>query len=131
MTFKFSAKSLERLSGVHPDLQRVFQEAITNSPYDFSITEGIRTLDRQKELFEAGKSQTMRSRHLTGHAVDIAVFVDGKVTWDFPKYQAVADHIKSVAKRNDVSITWGGDWVSFKDGPHYELNKSVYPDAKG
>lgn len=126
MTYKFSAKSLERLSGVHPDLQRVMSEAITDSPLDFSITEGLRTKERQQELFNSGKSKTMRSRHLTGHAVDIAVFKDGEITWDFKYYQIVADHIKAVAKLNDVPITWGGDWVSFKDGPHFELDRSKY-----
>lgn len=127
MTFSFGAKSSERLAKVHPDLQRVFNEAIKNSPLDFSITEGLRTKERQKELFSAGKSQTMNSRHLTGKAVDIAVLVDGKITWDFPKYQIVADHIKKVAKELKIDIVWGGDWQSFKDGPHFELHRSVYP----
>lgn len=110
---------------------KVMEEAIKESPLDFGITQGLRTLDQQKELFEAGKSQTMRSRHLTGHAVDIAVFVDGKITWEFPKYKIVAEHIKSIAKKLDIPITWGGDWISFKDGPHFELNKSKYPAVGG
>ncbi len=126
MTYKFSAKSLERLSGVHPDLQRVMSEAITDSPLDFGITEGLRTKERQQELFNSGKSQTMRSRHLTGHAVDIAIFIDGKANWDFKNYQIVADHIKAVAKMNDVPVVWGGDWISFKDGVHFELDRSKY-----
>lgn len=127
MTFSFGTRSKERLQGVHPDLVKVLEEAIKESPLDFSITEGLRTRERQKALFDAGKSQTMNSRHLTGKAVDIAVLVDGKITWDFPKYQIVADHIKKVAKSLNIPITWGGDWVSFRDGPHYELNRSVYP----
>lgn len=125
--YSFGTKSSERLAQVHPDLQRVFNEAIKNSPLDFSITEGLRTKERQKELFSAGKSQTMNSRHLTGKAVDIAVLVDGQITWDFPKYQIVADHIKKVAKELKIDIVWGGDWQSFKDGPHFELHRSVYP----
>ena len=127
MTFSFGAKSSEKLAKVHPDLQRVFNEAIKNSPLDFSITEGLRTRERQKELFSAGKSQTMNSRHLTGKAVDIAVLVDGAITWDFAKYQIVASHIKKVAKELNIDIVWGGDWQSFKDGPHFELHRSVYP----
>jgi peptidoglycan L-alanyl-D-glutamate endopeptidase CwlK len=127
MTFSFGAKSSEKLAKVHPDLQRVFNEAIKNSPLDFSITEGLRTKERQKELFSAGKSQTMNSRHLTGKAVDIAVLVEGAITWDFAKYQVVADHIKKVAKELNIDIVWGGDWQSFKDGPHFELHRSVYP----
>ena len=126
MTYKFSVRSLERLSGVHPDLQRVMSEAITNSPLDFGITEGLRTQARQKELFDSGKSRTMRSRHLIGHAVDIAIFIDGKANWDFKNYQLVADHIKAVAKLNDVSIVWGGDWETFRDGPHFELDRNKY-----
>lgn len=127
MTFSFGNRSKERLNGVHPDMVKVMEEAIKESPLDFSITEGLRTRERQKELFSAGKSQTMNSRHLTGKAVDIAVLVDGKVTWDFKYYQIAADHIKGVATKLDIPLVWGGDWVSFKDGPHFELNKSKYP----
>lgn len=126
MTFSFGTRSKERLQGVHPDLVKVLEEAIKESPLDFSITEGLRTKERQKALFDAGKSQTMNSRHLTGKAVDIAVIKDGEVTWDFKYYQLVADHIKKVAKELQIDIVWGGDWQSFKDGPHFELHRSVY-----
>lgn len=126
MQYNFGAKSLERLSTVHPDLQRLFKEAITNSPYDFSITEGVRSQERQKELVAAKKSTTMNSRHLTGKAVDIAVFVDGKITWDIRAYKAVADHVKTISKLMNIPIIWGGDWKSFIDGPHYELDRKVY-----
>lgn len=124
--YSFSQRSKDRLKGVHPDLVKVMEEAIKESPLDFGITEGLRTLERQKELFEAGKSQTMNSRHLRGLAVDIAVFIDGKVNWDFTNYKLVADHIKEVAEKLDVPIQWGGDWISFKDGPHFELHRSKY-----
>lgn len=124
---KFGGTSAKRLEQVHPDLQRVMNEAITHSPHDFSITEGLRTIERQKELFDSGKSRTMNSRHLSGHAVDIAVFVDGKVTWDFKFYETVAEHIKVVAILNDVPIKWGGDWETFRDGPHFELDRKRYP----
>jgi len=126
MTFSYGAKSTERLSKVHPDLQKVFNEAIKDSPLDFSITEGLRTIERQKVLFDAGKSQTMNSRHLTGKAVDIAVIRDGEITWDMKHYQLVASHIKNIAKSMNIDIVWGGDWQSFKDGPHFELHRSVY-----
>jgi peptidoglycan L-alanyl-D-glutamate endopeptidase CwlK len=105
---------------------KVIEEAIKESPLDFSITEGLRTKERQKVLFDAGKSMTMNSRHITGKAVDIAVLVDGKVTWEFPKYHLVADHIKKIAKDMKIDIVWGGDWQSFRDGPHFELHRSVY-----
>lgn len=126
MTFSFGTRSKERLQGVHLDLVKVLEEAIKESPLDFSITEGLRTKERQKALFDAGKSQTMNSRHLTGKAVDIAVIKDGEVTWDFKFYQLVADHIKKLAKELKIDIVWGGDWQSFKDGPHFELHRSVY-----
>ena len=127
MTYSFSPKSLERLSTVHPLLQRLFKGAIETSPYDFSITEGIRSVERQRYLVDTGKSTTMNSRHLSGKAVDIAVFIDGKVTWDFDKYKEVARHIKDTAHVMNIPIAWGGDWVSFKDGPHFELDRKAYP----
>ena len=127
MTFALGQRSKDRLQGVHPDLVKVIEEAIKDSPLDFSITEGLRTKERQKSLFDAGKSQTMNSRHITGKAVDIAVIKDGEVTWDFKYYQLVADHIKKIAKDMKIDIVWGGDWQSFKDGPHFELHRSVYP----
>lgn len=126
MTFSFGTKSSEKLSQVHPDLQKVFNEAIKGSPLDFSITEGLRTKERQKELFDAGKSQTMNSRHITGHAVDIAIFVDGKISWDAKHFIPVIDHIKSIAKEFDIPIVSGGDWITFKDFPHIELHRSKY-----
>ncbi len=124
--YSFSQRSKDRLKGVHPDLVKVMEEAIKESPLDFGITEGLRTLDRQKELFEAGKSQTMNSRHLKGFAVDIAVFIDGKVNWDLPNYRIVTDHIKSTAKKLNIPIQCGIDWVSFVDGPHIELHRGKY-----
>jgi len=127
MTYKFGAKSAERLSTVHTDLQKVMNAAITNSPYDFSITEGIRTKERQKELFDTGKSQTLNSRHLTGKAVDIAAIVDGKVSWDLKYYKLIAAHIISTAESLSIPVVWGGSWKSFVDGPHFELDKKVYP----
>ncbi len=127
MTFALSQRSKDRLKGVHPDLVKVIEEAIKESPLDFSISEGLRTKERQKVLFDEGKSKTMNSRHITGHAIDFAVIKDGEVTWDFKYYQLVADHIKAVAKALDVPIVWGGDWKSFRDGPHVELNRSKYP----
>lgn len=119
-------KSLERLGGVHPLLQSVFREAIEASPWPFQITQGLRTREEQIKLYEAGKSKTLNSRHLTGHAVDIVVYKDGKVTWDFALYEQVARHILAVAKLQDVKLVWGGDWTSFKDGPHFELDRREY-----
>lgn len=123
MAWKLGKKSLERLAGVKEPLQNVIKSAIVDSPYDFSITCGLRTVEEQRVLFNLGKTTTMKSRHLTGDAVDIAVFVDGKLTWELKYYKAVATHIKKVAARLGVKITWGGDWKTFIDGPHFQLEK--------
>ena len=123
---KFHQRSLANLDTVHPDLKRVMLEAIENAPFDFGITEGLRTKERQQQLFNEGKSQTLNSRHLTGNAVDIVIFIDNKVTWDLKYYKALSEHIKAVAKLNDVPIVWGGDWKSFVDAVHFELDRKVY-----
>jgi peptidoglycan L-alanyl-D-glutamate endopeptidase CwlK len=118
---EFPARSLAKLKGVNSALVLLMQTALQDSPFDFIITEGVRSLETQTILFNTGKSRTMNSRHLNGRAVDIAVLVDGKVTWDFKYYKEVAAHIKMVAQKLNISITWGGDWKSFLDGPHFEL----------
>jgi peptidoglycan L-alanyl-D-glutamate endopeptidase CwlK len=125
--FKLSARSLSRLEGVHPDLVRVVHRAIQNSTVDFAVLEGLRTPERQQQLVKAGASLTLKSRHLTGHAVDLGAMVDGKIRWDWPLYYKIAEAMKDAARDLKVSITWGGDWTMFKDGPHYELNRKVYP----
>ena len=123
---KFHQRSLANLDTVHPDLKRVMLEAIENAPFDFGITEGLRTKERQQQLFNEGKSQTLNSRHLTGNAVDIVIFMDNKVTWDLKYYKVLSEHIKAVAKLNDVPVVWGGDWKSFVDAVHFELDRKVY-----
>lgn len=122
----FGAASALKLSTVHPDLQRVFKEAISDAPYDFSITCGIRTKEEQKKLFDAGKSTTMKSRHLTGNAVDVCVIIDGKASWNFEHYSNLSVHILKKAKELGIPVVWGGSWESFKDGPHFELDRNVY-----
>lgn len=119
--FSFSKTSLDKMNGVDSKLVNLMKEAIKNSPYDFGITEGIRTLERQKELFAQGKTKTLKSYHLVGKAVDIKVYVNREVTWDFKYYKEVANHIKEVAKKLGYVITWGGDWKKFKDGPHFQI----------
>jgi peptidoglycan L-alanyl-D-glutamate endopeptidase CwlK len=127
MSFVLGSRSRARLKGVHPDLVRVIELALTYSPHDFLITEGLRTVARQKALLEAGASRTMNSRHITGHAIDFAVLIAGKVRWDWPLYGPVADAFKRAAKELKVPIVWGGDWVSLRDGPHIELRRKEYP----
>ena len=120
MTFKLGSRSLQRLEGVHPDLVRVVKRAIQLSLIDFTVLEGVRDASRQKTLVAAGASKTMNSRHITGHAVDLGAFVDNRVSWDWPLYHKIAAAMKQAAKELGVAMVWGGDWRSFKDGPHYE-----------
>lgn len=112
--------------GVHPDLVRVVERAIQITEIDFVVVEGLRTKERQAELLKAGASKTMNSRHITGHAVDIAPIVAGKVRWDWPLFHKLASAMKQAAEELSVSIVWGGDWRTFKDGPHFELNRGMY-----
>ena len=127
MTFKLGARSLTRLRGVHPDLVKVVTRAIEISTLDFTVLEGLRSLERQQALVEAGASQTLKSRHLTGHAVDLGAWVDGQVDWSWPLYARIAGAMKMAAKEVNVPIEWGGDWITFKDGPHFQLPWSNYP----
>lgn len=127
MAFTLGAKSLANLATVHPDLQRIVKRAIEISPIDFRVGEGIRTLARQKQLVAAGASKTMNSRHLTGHAVDLLALVDGEVRWDWPLYHQIAKGMKAAAAELGIPLEWGGDWRSFKDGPHWQLPWASYP----
>lgn len=125
--FVFSQRSLKRLEGVHPDLVKVMHRALELTEIDFVVLEGLRSIDRQRELVRQKKSRTMNSRHLTGHAVDIAPLVDGSVSWTWKYYYPLAEAVKQAAEDVGVPIEWGGDWRSFKDGPHWQLPWSHYP----
>lgn len=127
MTFFLGARSRERLQGVHPDLVRVVERAIKLSPVDFTVVQGLRSEKEQERLVAEGFSRTMRSRHLTGHAVDLAPLIGGKVRWDWPPFYDIAKAMKQAAAELGVAIVWGGDWRTFKDGPHFELNWKEYP----
>lgn len=124
--YKLGERSKLRLKGVHPDLVRVVEHAIGISTIDFTVLEGLRTPERQKLLRDSGASQTLNSRHITGHAVDLGAFVDGEVRWDWPLYHKIAAAMKQAAKELNVAIVWGGDWRTFKDGPHFELDRRKY-----
>ena len=127
MTYALSERSLRRLEGVHPDLVRVVKRAIEITPVDFAVTEGLRTKEKQEQLVKAGASKTMRSRHLTGHAVDLAAVIGSEVRWDWALYPQIANAMKSAANELNVPIEWGGDWKTFKDGPHFQLTWEKYP----
>jgi peptidoglycan L-alanyl-D-glutamate endopeptidase CwlK len=120
-------KNSERLNGVNADLVAVVNLAHQISEVDFAIVEGLRTKERQAQLFAKGASKTMNSRHITGHAVDLAPVIDGEIRWDWPPFHKIAAAMKEAANRLGIAIVWGGDWRTFKDGPHFELDRKAYP----
>lgn len=119
--FRFGARSRRALYGVHPDLVAVVTLALKLSELDFVVIEGLRTKYRQAILVKAGASRTMNSKHLTGHAVDLAVYLDKQIRWDWGLYYGLAVTMKEAAAQLNIPIVWGGDWLKFKDGCHFQL----------
>lgn len=135
--FVLGQKSLERLDGVNSDLAKVVKRAIELSEVDFRVIEGLRTRERQQYLVSKGASKTMNSRHLTGHAVDLAAIVKGVVSWDWAHYHRIAAAMKKASEELGIEIVWGGAWAklssmamtngrfqlssTFPDGPHFEI----------
>ena len=149
MTYKLSQRSLDRLEGVDERLVAVVKQAITTTKIDFGVIQGMRTLEMQKELVAKGASQTMKSKHLTGHAVDLMAYVGGKGSWQLNVYDDLADAMKEAGDTLGVRLRWGAAWHindlrkweytmesamnsyidlrrsqgrrPFIDGPHFEL----------
>ena len=125
--FKLSQRSLSRLAGVHPDQVEVVKLSIERTPVDFTEVEGVRTMSQQHEYVAKGASQAMTSYHLPqadrlGHAVDLAPLIGGAISWnDWSKFKDLADVVKACAADLGVPVEWGGDWKSFKDGPHFQI----------
>ena len=125
--FALSARSLQRLEGVHPRLVEIVKLAIQRTAVDFTVVEGLRTPERQRELVAAGKSQTVNGLHLRqadgfGHAVDLAPLVGGVIPWnEWARFKELADLVKACAADLSVPVEWGGDWKTLKDGPHFQL----------
>lgn len=139
--WSFSRRSLDNLKGVHKDLQSLAHRALELSTVDFAVIDGLRTREEQRDLVNRGASQTMNSRHLTGHAIDVAPYVDGAISWDWDDYYPMADAFIQSAKELDVRVRWGGNWRvydvrtwngtarelnaqydgSFPDGVHFEI----------
>lgn len=129
--FVFSKRSKDNLQGVHPDLVEVMTKALEYTEYDFVVTEGVRSIERQEKLLAAGASKTLKSYHLIhndgyGHAVDVAALVpqtSGKstVSWDSEYYKKINEAVQKAAGELGVKITWGGSWKSFKDWPHFQI----------
>lgn len=127
MSFKLGKRSLSNLEGVHPDLVKVVNRAIELTQVDFTVIEGLRTKERQAQLLKEKKTTTKNSRHLTRHAVDLAAWVDGTVSWDWKHYYIIEKAMKQAASELKIPIEWGGDWKRFKDAPHWQLPFKQYP----
>ena len=147
--FKLSKRSLSNLEGVDERLVEVVRYAITVTKVDFGVIEGLRTVERQRELVASGASQTMKSKHLDGHAVDLMAYIGSRASWELNLYDNIADSIKAAAIDIEVPIRWGAAWHihdirewdgtmqdamddyidvrrsqgrrPFIDGPHFEL----------
>lgn len=124
---RYSKRSLNSLKGIHPDLRRVIDRALQDGPLDFIVIEGLRTMQRQRELVASGASKTMNSRHLTGHAVDLLPIGKDGPAFDWPLYDKLGPAVKAAADAEGVEIEWGGDWTKFRDGPHFQLSWDAYP----
>jgi peptidoglycan L-alanyl-D-glutamate endopeptidase CwlK len=154
MTYSLGKKSLDRLSGVHPDLVAVVKRAIKITEQDFGVHEGVRSRARQEQLFKAGATKTLDGRHITGHAVDLVPYIGGRLRWEWKPLFAVAVAVDQAATELGVPIRWGGVWdrlmadyggspaamqrevdaycsrhpgPDFIDGPHFELPRKEYP----
>lgn len=140
--FVLGERSLKNLDGVNPDLVKVVKRAIAISRTDFTVIEGVRTIERQKELVRKGASKTMNSRHISGHAVDIVPIKDGAISWRVDDYYPLAEAMATAADELGVRVRWGGAWSvinnrnnhpsewikayragggRFIDAPHFEL----------
>jgi len=115
MSFNLSARSRSRLEGVHPDLSAVVHRAIELTRVDFGVTQGVRTLEQQEANVAAGKSQTMKSKHLIqedgySHAVDVVAYVGPDVSWELNVYDDICDAFAQAAREMEVPIKWGASW---------------------
>ena len=108
--FELSERSLRNLEGVEESLLVVVLRAIQITKIDFGVIEGLRSEAKQKKLVAAGASQTMRSKHLTGYAVDLMAYLNGRACWELNIYDEIADAVKQAASEQGVAIRWGGAW---------------------
>ncbi len=147
MTYQLGKRSKDRLLGVDPRMVTVVEKAITISEQDFSVICGLRTVKEQEALVAKGASQTMKSKHLEGLAVDLMAYIDGG-RWELNLYDEIADAIRKAAIELGVNVRWGAAWHKtlnewdgtaedlmneyidlrrsqgrrpFIDGPHFEI----------
>jgi len=111
MAFKLSSRSEGRLEGINPQLIEVVKTAITLTKVDFGVTCGMRTVEEQEKLVASGASQTMKSKHLEGRAVDLVAYIGPNVTWALNKYDEIADAMAAAAKQKGVALKWGAAWT--------------------
>ena len=136
MSVKLTAASLKRFTGVHPHLVSVIRRAAEISTIQFQVTCGVRTLSAQRKLVAIGASRTLKSRHIPtqnglGHAVDLVVMIAGKPSYaSLAPYAKLADIVKQAAHEIGIKVEWGGDWVGFRDGPHFQLPWAEYPGTE-
>ena len=110
MTFKLSDRSMGRLEGVEPELIGIVTRAIELTKVDFGVTCGLRSKEEQRKLVESGASQTMKSKHLEGRAVDVVAYIGPRITWEINVYDDIADAFKQAADEMNVGIRWGAAW---------------------
>lgn len=145
--YQFGKRSLDNLVGVHPNLVKILKASITDSPVDFTITEGLRTAQKQQEYYSWGRTKKnpntgkmtkvtyadgikRKSNHQPkddgyGYAADLYPYFDGKVQVQGDAVvialEEIANHIKKKAKELGIKIVWGGDWTKPYDPPHFQL----------
>jgi peptidoglycan LD-endopeptidase CwlK len=110
MAFKLSSRSMKKLKGVDKGIVAVVKDAISITKVDFGVTFGLRTLEEQKKLYESGRSQTMKSKHLEGRAVDLVAYFGSDISWELNVYDDICDAMAEAARKNDVAIKWGAAW---------------------
>ena len=110
MSFSLSTRSLDKMKGVDDTLVKVVKEAINLTKVDFGVTFGLRTVEEQQKLFDSGRSQTMKSKHLDGRAVDLVAYFGSDVSWELNVYDDICDAMAEAARRNTLAIKWGAAW---------------------
>ena len=110
MAYTLSSRSLDKLEGVNEDLVKVVKKAIELTKIDFGVIYGMRTQEEQQKLFDAGKSQTMKSKHIEGKAIDLIAYVGTRISWELSLYDDIAEAMKESARENGLAVRWGGSW---------------------
>jgi len=111
MAYRLSKRSLKNLEGVDSRLVEVVNIAIKLSTVDFAVIEGLRTIERQKQLVAAGASQTLKSKHIKGEAVDLMAFIGSRGSWELNLYDEIADAMREGAIQVGIPIRWGAAWT--------------------